>query len=101
MRLAVIPARGGSKRIRSTIVQVLVNVLVHGQDPRTAVDAARAHWDGDHTEVEPGHPPAALDALAARGPVNAWPGPSVYFGGAHLVVPGIAAAGDTRRDGAP
>ncbi|HEX7133129.1 MAG TPA: gamma-glutamyltransferase [Iamia sp.] len=100
-RTEVVVGSGGSKRIRSTIVQVLVGVLVHGLDPRAAVDAARAHWDGDHTEVEPGLPPAARDLLAARGPVNTWPGPSVYFGGAHLVVPGIAAAGDPRRDGAP
>lgn len=97
----VVLGSGGSKRIRSTIVQVLVNVLVHGLDPRAAVDAPRAHWDGDHTEVEPGHPAAALDLLARRGPVNAWPGPSVYFGGAHLVVPATTAAGDPRRDGAP
>jgi gamma-glutamyltranspeptidase/glutathione hydrolase len=100
-RTEVVVGSGGSKRIRSTIVQVLAHVLVHGRDPRTAVDAPRAHWDGDHTEVEPGLPTAALDALTARGPVNAWPGPSVYFGGAHLVVPGAGAAGDPRRDGAP
>ncbi|QYG93849.1 gamma-glutamyltransferase [Iamia sp. SCSIO 61187] len=100
-RTEVVVGSGGSKRIRSTIAQVLVNVLVHGLDPRSAVDAPRAHWDGDHTEVEPGLPGAALEALAARGPVNAWPGPSVYFGGAHLVVPGVGAAGDPRRDGAP
>jgi gamma-glutamyltranspeptidase/glutathione hydrolase len=92
---------GGSKRIRSTIAQVLVNVLVHGLDARAAVDAPRAHWDGDHTEVEPGLPAAAVEALAARGPLNIWPGPSVYFGGAHLVLPGAGAAGDPRRDGAP
>jgi len=100
-RTEVVVGSGGSKRIRSTIVQVLANVLVHGLDPRAAVDAPRAHWDGDHTEVEPGLPAPALETLAARGPVNAWPGPSVYFGGAHLVVPGVDAAGDPRRDGAP
>jgi gamma-glutamyltranspeptidase / glutathione hydrolase len=100
-RTEVVVGSGGSKRIRSTIVQVLANVLVHGLDPRAAVDAPRAHWDGDHTEVEPGLPPAALEALAGRAPVNVWPGPSVYFGGAHLVVPGVGAAGDPRRDGAP
>lgn len=91
---------GGSKRIRSAVTQVLVQVLVHGAPPRDAVEAPRAHWDGDHTEVEPGLGPDVLAALAARGPVNEWPGPSVYFGGAHLVVPGVGAAGDPRRDGA-
>lgn len=99
-RTEVVVGSGGSKRIRSTVVQVLTNVLVHGAGPEAAVAAPRAHWDDDHSEVEPGHPTAVLDALAARGPVNTWPGPSVYFGGAHLVVPGVGAAGDPRRDGA-
>jgi gamma-glutamyltranspeptidase/glutathione hydrolase len=92
---------GGSKRIRAAITQVLVNVLVHGLDPVAAVEAPRAHWDGDHVEAEPGFAPDALAALALLGPVNPWPAPSMYFGGAHLVVPGVAAAGDPRRDGAP
>lgn len=99
-RTEVVVGSGGSKRIRSTVVQVLANVLVHDRAPAAAVTAPRAHWDGDHTEVEPGHPDEVLAALADRGPVNVWPGPSVYFGGAHLVVPGVGAAGDPRRDGA-
>jgi len=96
----VVVGSGGSKRIRSAVTQVLVNVLVHGLDPRAAVEAPRAHWDVDHVEVEPGFGSGALDALAALGPVNRWPDRSVYFGGAHLVVPGLGAAGDPRRDGA-
>lgn len=96
----VVVGSGGSKRIRSAVTQVLVNVLVHGLDPRAAVEAPRAHWDVDHVEAEPGFGPEALAALAALGPVNPWPDLSVYFGGAHLVVPGRGAAGDPRRDGA-
>jgi gamma-glutamyltranspeptidase/glutathione hydrolase len=96
----VVVGSGGSKRIRAAVTHVLVNVLVHGLDPRAAVEAPRAHWDVDHTEAEPGFGPEALAALAALGPVNPWPDRSVYFGGAHLVVPGLGAAGDPRRDGA-
>lgn len=96
----VVLGSGGSKRIRAAVTQVLVNVLVHGLGPRAAVGAPRVHWDVDHVEAEPGLPPDALAALAAVGPVNAWPDRSMYFGGAHLVVPGVGAAGDPRRDGA-
>lgn len=90
---------GGSKRIRSAITQVLTHLVVHGRAPQAAVDAPRAHWDTDHVEAEPGFSEAELAALAALGPVSRWPAPSMYFGGAHLVVPGAGAAGDARRDG--
>lgn len=90
---------GGSKRIRAAVIQVLLNVVVHGLSPRDAVDAPRVHWDVDHVELEPGLPRDALEALAGIGPLNGWSERSIYFGGAHLVVPGVGAAGDPRRDG--
>ena len=69
------------------------------------------HWDTDHVEAEPGLDPDVLAAVrrlapvdgrptSGPPPVNEWPERSVYFGGAHLVVPGVGAAGDPRRDGA-
>jgi gamma-glutamyltranspeptidase/glutathione hydrolase len=90
---------GGSKRIRSAVLQVLAAVVDHGVDLTTAVEAPRLHWDTDHTEVEPGFGPDVHAALATAGPVNEWPGPSVYFGGVHAVRPGVDAAGDPRRGG--
>lgn len=100
-RTVLVVGSGGSKRIRAAVTQALVNVLARGLDPRSAVDAPRVHWDDDHVEVEPGLSAAALDALRDVGPLNEWPDVNVYFGGAHLVVPGVGAAGDPRRDGWP
>jgi len=91
---------GGSKRIRSALLQVLAAVIDDGTSLQTAVDAPRIHWDTDHLEVEPGHSPAVLDALRAEHPVNEWPHQSMYFGGVHAVAPGRAGAGDARRGGA-
>ena len=96
---------GGSKRIRTTIVQVISAVLDHGLDIATAVAAPRMHWDGEVLQVEPGWDPAAVEALRARWPVNEWAEQNLYFGGAHSVVPGSngadsAGAGDPRRGGA-
>ncbi|MCU1353709.1 MAG: gamma-glutamyltransferase, partial [Acidimicrobiales bacterium] len=91
---------GGSKRIRSAILQVLVGLLDHGRSLVEAVEAPRIHWDGDHLEVEPGLPADVLAALRTIGPVNEWPARSMYFGGTHAVQPGRAAAGDPRRGGA-
>lgn len=91
---------GGSKRIRSALLQVLTAVLDHGTPLDAAVRAPRIHWDADHLEAEPDLDPAVLAALEAEVPVNVWPAPSMYFGGVHAVAPGRSGAGDARRGGA-
>lgn len=91
---------GGSKRIRSALLQVITSTVDHGLDLRAAVEQPRLHWDRDHTEVEPGLAATTLAALARAAPVNPWPAPNVYFGGVHAVIPGRAGAGDPRRGGA-
>ncbi len=45
---------GGSKRIRSALLQVLVATIDHRTPLAEAIDAPRIHWDEDHLEVEPG-----------------------------------------------
>lgn len=96
---------GGSKRIRSALLQVLVNVTVRGQSAADAVAAPRVHWDVDHLEVEPGFDAASLAELQRFGPVLVWPEANMYFGGVHVVAPTrdggeASAGGDPRRDGA-
>ena len=91
---------GGSKRIRSALLQVLTSVIDHRVPLDEAVLAPRVHWDGDHVEAEPGLDAAVLAALEARHEVNRWPAPSMYFGGVHAVAPRRAGAGDPRRGGA-
>jgi gamma-glutamyltranspeptidase/glutathione hydrolase len=95
----LVAGSGGSKRIRSAMVQVITAVLDFGMDLCSAVEAPRLHWDGEHVQAEPGFSPAALEALRARWPVNTWDERNLYFGGVHAVTPGIAAAGDPRREG--
>lgn len=95
---------GGSKRIRSAILQVLVGVIDHHRDLASAIDAPRLHWDTDHVEIEPGFDEAVINALRAVAPVNVWPERSLYFGGVHAVAPGGESrrrigAGDARRGG--
>ncbi len=90
---------GGSKRIRSALLQVLVATIDHRTPLADAVDAPRIHWDEDHLEVEPGLPPNVVAALREVGPVNEWPDRSMYFGGVHAVEPGRGGAGDARRGG--
>jgi gamma-glutamyltranspeptidase/glutathione hydrolase len=91
---------GGSKRIRSALLQVLTATIDHRTPLATAIDAPRIHWDEDHLEAEPGLDPDVLRALEAHVPVNVWPSSSMYFGGVHAVAPGRVGAGDARRGGA-
>ena len=91
---------GGSKRIRSAILQVVTGLLDAGLSLRAAVEAPRQHWDGEQLQVEPGIPANVLAALEARWRVNPWKERNLYFGGVHAVVPGVGAAADPRREGA-
>lgn len=99
-RVALAVGSGGSKRIRSALVQVLVAAIDQGRDLSDAVDAPRLHWDGAQLHVEPGWPDEAVRALEARWPVVRWSQTDLYFGGVHAVAPGRAAAADPRRGGA-
>ncbi len=90
---------GGSKRIRTALMQTVIGAVDFGMSVRELVDAPRIHWDGETLQAEPGFAPAALDALRARWPVNAWSAIDVYFGGVHAVSLDGEAAGDPRRGG--
>ncbi|MBL8251297.1 MAG: gamma-glutamyltransferase [Candidatus Competibacter sp.] len=97
VRLAL--GSGGSKRIRSALVQVVSNVVDFGFDPGQAVEAPRLHWDGERAQVEPGFADEALTALEARWPLNRWTVRDLYFGGVHAIAADGGGAGDSRRGG--
>ena len=91
---------GGSKRIRTALLQVISNTVDFAMNPQAAVEAPRLHWDGERLQMEPGFDPAALAVLAERWPLNLWPVQDVYFGGVHVAAPNDEGAGDPRRGGA-
>ena len=98
-RLRLVFGSGGSKRIRTALLQVVSNVVDFGMDARGAVEAPRVHWDGERVQVEPGFEAEALERLRERWPTNVWPVCDVYFGGVHAVDPDGEAGGDPRRGG--
>lgn len=90
---------GGSKRIRTAITQVLTQLIDFKREPEVAVNSPRLHYDGAMLQVEPGFDTEALAALEQRMPVNVWRERSMYFGGVHIVFPGLTGVGDPRRGG--
>lgn len=90
---------GGSERIRSAIVQVIVNLVDHDLSLDAAILAPRVHWDGSAVQIEPGFAADEVAALAERRSKNEWDEPNLYFGGAHAVTTTGDASGDPRRGG--
>ena len=95
---------GGSNRIRSAVLQVIVNLVDHGMDVDAAVHAPRIHVEGPLLSVEGGHDGEEIaGALAAWPEHQVWNDRSVFFGGAHTAERRgdiLGGAGDPRRDGA-
>ncbi len=102
-RLAVLGS-GGSKRIRTAILQVLVNLLDHRMSLSEAIAAPRLHLEGEHLNWEAGLPQETVKALAEDFPEHtAWPSRNMYFGGVHAVIReangDLHGVGDPRRAG--
>lgn len=96
---------GGSNRIRSAILQVLVNMLDFNMDLEQAVNSPRMHLEGRHLSLETGFSDVALRSLEGSWPeVKQWPESNLFFGGVHAVERlangEFRAAGDPRRGGA-
>jgi gamma-glutamyltranspeptidase/glutathione hydrolase len=94
---------GGSERIRSAMLSVLVGLVDRCQHAEGAVEAPRIHWDGVGIQAEPPRSEEVSAALARLGPVTVWGTKHLYFGGAHVTVRypdgGVEAHGDSRRGG--
>ncbi len=100
---------GGSNRIRTALMQVMVALAAGVSDLEQVIDAPRFHVEGDTLFIEnPADRPfeaSAIDALAAEfGSIKVFDERNMFFGGVHAVrddpaSDGIDACGDARRAG--
>ncbi len=100
----VVLGSGGSNRIRSALVQAVVNLVDFDLDAQAAVTAPRLHLEAGQLDVEPGIPDGAHDAArTAADRVVRWERTSFFFGGVHAVQRHpdgrLCGAGDPRRGG--
>jgi gamma-glutamyltranspeptidase/glutathione hydrolase len=93
----------GSNRIRSTLLQVIVNVIDRGMSAAPAVEAPRLHFEDGLVYAEPG-----IDAepIESSGYQLAWfRDRNLFFGGCQAVerdpaTGALDGGGDPRRGGA-
>ena len=92
----------GSNRIRSAILQTIINVIDDGLRADEAVRAPRVHYEDGVVYAEPGIDTAALEA--AGRPIARFRELNLFFGGAQAVAreggAGFSGGGDPRRGGA-
>ena len=99
---------GGSNRIRTALLQVVLGLVDRGMPLAEAIEIPRLHVEGDEhpkTDFEDLGGDAWREAILAAAPdATVWPDHSMFFGGVHGAETGpqdgARAAGDPRRAGA-
>lgn len=94
---------GGSNRIRTAILQVVVNLVDFNMTPQQAVSAARIHFENGQLNIEPGFARTTVAALQQAFPAHeCWSALNLFFGGVHTVEKTgnkFHGVGDPRRGG--
>lgn len=109
--LAILPSgrtiatgSGGSNRIRTALLQVLINLIDFGLDLETAVQAPRIHIEEEVLNIEGGNQADVIKRLVDEFPrTRVFDSLNLFFGGAHTVIRqadgSLSGAGDPRRGG--
>ena len=94
----LVTGTAGSNRIRSVIVQMIVNTLCNGMDIDDATSYPRIHLENNILHAEPGIPNEELDKLSKYFKIKKWHNQNIFFGGANSVY-NNKGMGDPRRSG--
>lgn len=94
---------GGSNRLRTAILQVLLNLIYFGMTLEDAVSSPRIHFESDLLSIEGGFDQDVVKSLLPGYPKHkVWEKRNLFFGGVHSVSvgpDGFAGIGDPRRGG--
>jgi gamma-glutamyltranspeptidase/glutathione hydrolase len=89
---------GGSNRIRSAILQVILNYFIKEMNLEEAILSPRIHLEGDIFHCEPGIKLPGSNELPYGVQIHKWEKQNLFFGGVNAVTP-TEAVGDIRRGG--
>ncbi len=90
---------GGSKRIKTAVLQVLLNIIDFNMPLKEAVEKSRIHFEDGVVHAEPEIAPDTVQKLKAHYDLNEWGRRNMYFGGVHCVNGNMEGWGDSRRGG--
>ena len=95
---------GGSNRIRTAVLQALLNLLAFGMPLEEAIAAPRLHVEGDKLSFEPGfHELSVMTVERLCAEIERWPDKNMFFGGVHAArrnrAGTLEGVGDERRGG--
>lgn len=103
--LLVALGSGGSNRIRTAILQVVLGILEFGEHVEDAVALPRIHFEGGVLNVEPGFEEGVSERLRQSfKKTELWDQKNLFFGGVHAVefntrTGALTGGGDPRRGG--
>ncbi len=95
----------GSNRIRSAILQTIINYLDFGKTIDESVNGTRIHFEKGKLDIEHGFDKKEIDAIKDTFQnINLWDDKNAFFGGVNCVAYDkndgkFSGAGDVRRDG--
>ncbi|WP_293442369.1 gamma-glutamyltransferase [Persephonella sp.] len=89
----------GSNRIRSAIIQVILNYLVFGKDIKQAVELPRIHFENHTVFMEPGFSDEIIKKSKQLYETVVFDEKSLFFGGVQAVTGDYEGASDPRRGG--
>jgi gamma-glutamyltranspeptidase/glutathione hydrolase len=101
----IVLGSGGSKRIRTAILQVISNLIDFEMPVAQAVESPRVHLENRRFHLEPGFAPEKVTkaTLPHGSEMVLWNQKNMFFGGVNTVITNLnglmTGAGDPRRQG--
>ena len=96
-RAGTVLGSGGSKRIKTAILQVLINIIDFGCSLEDAIESPRVHFEDGVVHAEPDT--GTIKKVKEHYKVHRWDKKNMYFGGVHCVNSKMEGWGDSRRGG--
>ncbi len=87
----------GSNRIRSAIVNVILNNLIFNMDLQKSVDEGRVHFENEEVFIEPGFSKEVIEKIEKFFKVSIFKEKNLFFGGVNAVSGDFDAGSDKRR----